>query len=100
MMKVTVAVLFICVVLAVASAKKCDNSDECEADECCVKGIIFSSRCQKMKKEGDLCIQHPDEWKEEGKFRFACPCVEGLECKKEEKDENSILPAMYKCHAT
>ncbi|XP_054718672.1 U9-ctenitoxin-Pr1a-like [Uloborus diversus] len=82
-----------CLFVAVSALNEtCKTNDDCAEDECCVEIVrFFSSKCKKLRKEGDFCLKGAEEHQLEDKYKFACPCVEGLVCKPAKTvDENGV----------
>ncbi|XP_035206650.1 U3-aranetoxin-Ce1a-like [Stegodyphus dumicola] len=87
-MKTLVVIAFLVLIVALVAGdevKKCDVQSDCAADECCLKLHKFSAaKCKKRRQEGQFCFLD-DRMHEEKYYKHLCPCVEGLECKKQDK---------------
>ncbi|XP_071039822.1 uncharacterized protein [Parasteatoda tepidariorum] len=68
--------------------KRCSTQIDCGDNECCVGSRFRSGKCKKLTIEGCRCSSGNTEIF--GKYRFACPCAEGLSCV-----PNNVTPNKY-----
>ncbi|XP_054706257.1 venom protein 164-like [Uloborus diversus] len=83
-LNVKLLVLTFCITATVA-LKRCESSDDCGEDECCVNYVLTSvlgGICRNMRNEGESCTPLVKDNNEvPSMYHFQCPCKEGLECK-------------------
>ncbi|XP_054723498.1 uncharacterized protein LOC129233502 [Uloborus diversus] len=75
----------ICSISKVTNAfKTCQDSDDCESDECCIKWGIFRNvpnSCRKLLEEGETCIDPENRFQfRDGSYFYKCPCKTNLKC--------------------
>ncbi|CAL1269388.1 unnamed protein product [Larinioides sclopetarius] len=68
--------------------EKCDRNADCEEGECCVQLSRFlSSKCKPLKKEHEFCLLNPENFLQDDKYSYTCPCSQGLTCTPKEVEE-------------
>ncbi|GBM05338.1 hypothetical protein AVEN_46878-1 [Araneus ventricosus] len=78
----------------------CDTNADCEEGECCVQLSRFlSPKCRHLKKEHELCLPNPDNFLQDDKYSYMCPCSEGLTCtpKEVERKEGTTIYKNANC---
>ncbi|XP_055940234.1 U3-aranetoxin-Ce1a-like [Argiope bruennichi] len=78
----TFIIFFCCICVVLCETEfKCKKNEDCGADECCVVSPPFTtSYCKKLMKKGGFCFENQEEYKLEDKYKYMCPCEEGLKC--------------------
>jgi len=73
--------------------KRCDDDNDCEANQCCVPRHIFGKRCRNLLEKGDYCATGFIQAAVDRIVR-RCPCQSGLVCTNTRKIG---LYKIYKC---
>ncbi|KAF8794951.1 hypothetical protein HNY73_002859 [Argiope bruennichi] len=83
-MRLLILWLLIVVSLASAKNKRCNSSEDCEDDECCIAKSFLLYRkgdCRKLAQKGDSCSEDDESigFLHE-QYIGHCPCDLGLSC--------------------
>ncbi|XP_015930807.1 uncharacterized protein [Parasteatoda tepidariorum] len=82
-------------VSAQRTTRICHQQSDCNIkEECCVSGLLqFESHCLKKRHLGELCLE--DQVPFNGMYDIVCPCMDGLECRKQ---TSSVITDGATCH--
>ncbi|GIY43090.1 uncharacterized protein CEXT_539551 [Caerostris extrusa] len=69
--------------------KLCRSEEDCDWDQCCIDAQTripgFHGICHNPTGRGEYCNPDPNDRTEEGRYKEACPCDKGLNCKSKEE---------------
>uniref|UniRef100_A0A1W7R966 Venom protein n=1 Tax=Hadrurus spadix TaxID=141984 RepID=A0A1W7R966_9SCOR len=76
----------------------CESGKDCPENECCLRRY-FSTRCEKLREEGEFCSPRNENGTERAVYMLFCPCESGLQCipeTVEDRNGTTIYPNL-KC---
>ncbi|KAF8795276.1 hypothetical protein HNY73_003147 [Argiope bruennichi] len=83
--------------------KLCRTEEDCDWDQCCIDAQTripgFHGICDNPTRRGAVCNPDPNDRTEEGRYRKACPCKEGLSCKPQQEEIGGRIQSIYVCQA-